>query len=432
MKVFADDGRLLDAELDIEPTAVGCIIVVHANGGASRGRPPRNPDYIPALERLLARLRDMDAQLDGLWVDSKTVAHLSPVEREIHPGGRRCPIRLRSVPDLLLFRLEIRRGVSRIGGQTIDTVGTGNKRVRLQLRLPQMARDWQAALVGPPASAAAGYWLETTAKDLSGGKRRTVSVELGVPVSTGHLVARLWVAATAETHPREWTASPIACDIWYVERVVSGNEPRGSGTHHGKVLKLVRMTEHSVIAPSLDGDGIDGMSSHEFGSWHVISEAALISIAERLGVSLDDLPIPIRLPVAPKSLASLWRTVRLAAPAVRERVSRYVERGRAGEIVKIGNDFRCQICEALGLPAEGFRKSDGTLFVEAHHVVPVSTLRDDVLGPENVIAVCPNHHRQLHLGGAVQSDEGDYFRLDFPFGQPTVWVKKFVRPAPPR
>ena len=38
-----------------------------------------------------------------------------------------------------------------------------------------------------------------------------------------------------------------------------------------------------------------------------------------------------------------------AAPAVKERRSRYIERGTAGENVKKKTNYKCQICEALDL-----------------------------------------------------------------------------------
>src|SRR3546814_6024385 len=112
----------------------------------------------------------------------------------------------------------------------------------------------------------------------------------------------------------------------------------------------------------------------------------------------------------------LSKLIRVAAPIVRERISRYIERGSVGNIVKAASGYRCQICVALGEPGLGFPRIDGTPFVEAHHVVPVSSLEDDVLGPTNVIAICPNHHRQLHYGGVVVIDEGNQFRFEFPFG----------------
>src|SRR3546814_5212279 len=80
----------------------------------------------------------------------------------------------------------------------------------------------------------------------------------------------------------------------------------------------------------------------------------------------------------------LSKLIRVAAPIVRERISRYIERGSVGNIVKAASGYRCQICVALGEPGLGFPRIDGTPFVEAHHVVPVSSLEDDVLGPTNV------------------------------------------------
>ncbi len=51
-------------------------------------------------------------------------------------------------------------------------------------------------------------------------------------------------------------------------------------------------------------------------------------------------------------------------------------------------------CEFCGKP--GFTMPDGKVFLETHHVVPLS---DD--GPDaedNVAAICPNHHREAHHG----------------------------------
>ena len=39
---------------------------------------------------------------------------------------------------------------------------------------------------------------------------------------------------------------------------------------------------------------------------------------------------------------------------------------------------------------------DGRLFLETHHVVPLAEGGADSL--DNVVALCPNHHREAHLG----------------------------------
>src|SRR3546814_4133280 len=87
-----------------------------------------NPDYIKALEILLSRLRGLNADIDGIWVDSK-VASLLPIDqRVVRPSSYGYPIAMHTVVDIRMLRLEIRRSVSRIGGTTADSIGTGNKR----------------------------------------------------------------------------------------------------------------------------------------------------------------------------------------------------------------------------------------------------------------------------------------------------------------
>ncbi len=52
---------------------------------------------------------------------------------------------------------------------------------------------------------------------------------------------------------------------------------------------------------------------------------------------------------------------------------------------------RCEYCE---MP--GFVMSSGKVFLETHHIVPLSEGGTDTAA--NVAAVCPNHHREAHYG----------------------------------
>lgn len=51
----------------------------------------------------------------------------------------------------------------------------------------------------------------------------------------------------------------------------------------------------------------------------------------------------------------------------------------------------CEYCDALG-----FRTSKGRLYLETHHVIPLSENGKDRVW--NVAALCPNHHREAHSG----------------------------------
>lgn len=52
---------------------------------------------------------------------------------------------------------------------------------------------------------------------------------------------------------------------------------------------------------------------------------------------------------------------------------------------------RCQLC---GSP--GFHLPDGRAFLETHHVIPLAESGAD--SASNVVALCPNHHREAHYG----------------------------------
>ena len=96
---------------------------------------------------------------------------------------------------------------------------------------------------------------------------------------------------------------------------------------------------------------------------------------------------------AEKELAVLNDT-----PEAEFEIGKTIERGSMGRRVKQANDFKCQICEALGLNPHGFVKENGEPYVEAHHVTPVSKMQIGSLAADNIMTLCANHHRQLHYG----------------------------------
>jgi hypothetical protein len=87
-----------------------------------------------------------------------------------------------------------------------------------------------------------------------------------------------------------------------------------------------------------------------------------------------------------------------AVPEVKEVISKRIERGSISQKVKQINNYKCLICDALGKNPFTFKKSNGQYYIETHHVMPVSELKQGSLGLSNLITVCPNHHRQIHYG----------------------------------
>lgn len=56
--------------------------------------------------------------------------------------------------------------------------------------------------------------------------------------------------------------------------------------------------------------------------------------------------------------------------------------------------YKCQIC------GFNFKMKNGNGYCEAHHLVPLSTGGSQM--QENVIIICPNHHRMLHYAQEVK------------------------------
>ncbi len=52
---------------------------------------------------------------------------------------------------------------------------------------------------------------------------------------------------------------------------------------------------------------------------------------------------------------------------------------------------KCQLCGA-----SGFQLPNGSMFLETHHAIPLAEDGPDSVS--NVVALCPNHHREAHYG----------------------------------
>ena len=87
-----------------------------------------------------------------------------------------------------------------------------------------------------------------------------------------------------------------------------------------------------------------------------------------------------------------------AKPKEKSVLSKRIERGQIANRVKQLTNYKCLICEKLGLNPHGFAKRNGTYYVETHHVCPVSKKEVGSLALPNLVTVCANHHRQLHYG----------------------------------
>ena len=140
---FADNAELLDATFAVEATTGGFDLILESWGGPSPGgRPPRNPDYNPALEVLLARLGKIQAEVQLCVVDSSTMRLRPLSDRQLVLPEHPYPIALAEIVDVHGLRLEIGRAQRTVGRRPSSNLNGGNntKRIRLSFSLP---RSWQ-------------------------------------------------------------------------------------------------------------------------------------------------------------------------------------------------------------------------------------------------------------------------------------------------
>ena len=79
-------------------------------------------------------------------------------------------------------------------------------------------------------------------------------------------------------------------------------------------------------------------------------------------------------------------------PAKKETITQVFE--RSSQVRKQVLERAKGHCEWCG--AKGFATSSGSTYLETHHIQPLSENGKDSV--ENVVALCPNHHREAHFG----------------------------------
>ncbi len=168
---------------------------------------------------------------------------------------------------------------------------------------------------------------------------------------------------------------------------------------------------------------LDGFQASSFP----ISSKDFHAIIALLGEDPEDLSEPAPADLTAAALAAMQEKYKDASPEVKERVSKYIERGAVGGLVKKANGYKCQVCEALGVHPFGFKKKNGEFYVEAHHVMPVSSKEVGALATSNVMTLCANHHRQMHYGGIEVAINETTF--DFAIEKAQLSIPRFTIPG---
>ncbi|MER2556592.1 MAG: HNH endonuclease signature motif containing protein [Candidatus Competibacter denitrificans] len=97
--------------------------------------------------------------------------------------------------------------------------------------------------------------------------------------------------------------------------------------------------------------------------------------------------------ISNKKLSELAQSYDPIPLKIETRTSMFLRNPYVAEQAKRLAEGRCQDC---GNPAPFVNKSTNELFLEVHHIIPLSQGGKDIL--KNVVALCPNCHRKRHYG----------------------------------
>jgi len=105
-------------------------------------------------------------------------------------------------------------------------------------------------------------------------------------------------------------------------------------------------------------------------------------------------------PVNESAISDLSEPEGVEAP---DRASRYntltfKRDGNVREFVKSRSQGMCELCGKLG-----FLMPSGQYYIETHHIIYLSKNGQDT--PQNVIGLCPDHHREAHFGADAEALE---------------------------
>ncbi|MBC8363406.1 MAG: hypothetical protein H8E59_00210 [Actinobacteria bacterium] len=132
-----NDGLHLDATFTVE-RSVEFDLILYSRGG---GKPPSNPDYLPALRLLLERLATQGATIHDITIDSHYALRHYP-----QAADRRLdllfPLSLKGSTDCQ----DLQRQISRAQGPVArrpDAVTGGNptKRIRIRVSCPSATTE---------------------------------------------------------------------------------------------------------------------------------------------------------------------------------------------------------------------------------------------------------------------------------------------------
>lgn len=136
-----------------------------------------------------------------------------------------------------------------------------------------------------------------------------------------------------------------------------------------------------------DAEGVHGKHGERVLMAQLVADIGRLRHSQNNGL-LDLESAPLGNDTPDRALTSGWTVIRDS------KVRAYVVELAGG---------KCEYCGR-----DGFLMSSGRRYIEAHHIIALSAAGRDVI--ENVIALCPEHHRQAHFGVDAEKLEEEFIK----------------------
>ncbi|MBI2813075.1 MAG: HNH endonuclease [Opitutae bacterium] len=151
--------------------------------------------------------------------------------------------------------------------------------------------------------------------------------------------------------------------------------------------RIKEVKSQFLVRLKIEGES-DEIYAEHVGKVHVLEAAR-----EILGYPQENQDGLVDLTQAPTGNVTPDRALSIGTRVIRDPKVRAFVLRRAGG--------KCEYCGELG-----FKTASQTHYVEAHHIISLADAGKDTL--DNVIALCPKHHREAHFGAEAERLEQEF------------------------
>lgn len=247
--------------------------------------------------------------------------------------------------------------------------------------------------------------------------RQAAGTNFPLSESEAERLRQLWLKTG-----QDWSRDEIIAAFWLYEELLGQPISKVAGSQVEQVAQQIgrvptglynKLMNLRALDPRAPQQGLKGGSKLDEATWTEFFSATTNAMdRERLdheyrrlwaGTDRIDPPAQVAFETEEKRLSE--KSVEELLAAYRKRPKNLTPLRRSQTVAAYDRDpmvvaLRKKLsgsrCEVDGCTSLTFENDAGEQFVEVHHLIPLAQGGEDVM--ENTVAVCPTHHRYLHVG----------------------------------